>query len=135
MRLAVAIGIVLLVPSGAQDPEYRYERGGVVLDILGDDLQAEFGWSLSDCSIVTEGDTLILRTKSPLTEEQKKKLDQIIARQPDYRKNPELLKGDAIHKRAKDRQLGPWRKKYADCKTDGERISVLAEFLELTEKK
>ncbi len=131
MRLALALGVLVLIASAPQDPEYRYERGGVVLDLLGDDLQAEFGWSLSDCTIVTEGDTLILRLKAPLSEEQKKKLDAIIARQPDYRRNPELLKPDAVNKRAKDRKLAPWRKRYAECKTDSDRIAVMAEYLEL----
>lgn len=132
MRLAIALGLLLLPWTAPQDlHEYRYQRGGVVLDLLGDDLQAEFGWSLSDCTIVTEGDTLLLRLKTALTEDQKKKLDEIIARQPDYRKNPELLKPEAMNKRAKDRKLAPWRKKYSDCKTDSERVAVLAEYLEL----
>jgi hypothetical protein len=137
MKLATAAGLLALALA-FQDPqdgfEYRYQRGGVVLDLLADDLQSRFGWTLSDCSLVADGDTLILRTRKKLTEEEKRTLDAVIAAQPDYRQNPELMKPEAVRKRLQDRKMGPWRKRFAECRSEAERVQVIAEYLELTGK-
>lgn len=139
LALTALVGIAPAPTRQDVDPfshRYEFEKRGVDVSELLPQVESALALKLTGKDqngyVLQEGDRLVFAMKEALTDGQKRTLQETVSKTREY--SPEELRGKYPDRSETRKAPGEWKKRYAEAKTDADRLKILAQYVGLEEK-